>query len=483
MTGARSTVVDPSPTAARTRQHTAVVALIALGVVLRWWGIWSAPPTYDETWTGAFSHLPLGSITTALRRGDPHPPLDYLLRHFLGGTGDTFALRLPSPVFACLTLGLVAWWMWDRGWFGVIVVALTSLSSFELLYSHLARMYSLAVLGGTVAAVCAERWLGDRRSRWVWCMSVALLVGLFDHASFLLLAGGLLLVPGLRRDRAAWWWRAAVVAPIAVWGLAWGPSFVDQLHGGHFDPIPLTTVSSIGDTLNGLVTRYAAMTVPVVLLLVAGAWALWRLDDTMARVAACLFAAPLVAACLIGLREHVLFSRLLAVSAWAVPVLLAAAIEEARRRPGVWGALAGGIVAVFVLASIRPSVFESDGSHPVVQTLRSVARPGDAVAVYPTYLWSLTAWTVGSPVRPTVPPQLGDLNAYVYVVPGAPFDGRVWVVEPSIYAAPIHGWPSCPAPAPHGGVYSLSCYQVPADAPDFPVRDPNAPGSPVTPSG
>jgi hypothetical protein len=483
MTSTPSAVaVDAPPHGPSPAQRAVIWGAVVVGVVLRWWALWSAPPTFDETWEGAFSHLPFGTIPTALRHGDPHPPLDYLIRHWFGGLGDTFALRVPSAVFACLTLALVVWWMWDRGWFGVLVIGFTSLSSFELLYSHIARMYSLAALIGTLVAVVTERWLRDGSPRWRWCMGAALVVGLFTHASFLLLAGGIGLVPWLRRDAEAWRWRATVVGALGIWAAVWGGAFVGQLHKG-FDPIPLTTVSSIGDTLNGLVTRYAAFTVPVVVALALGAWALWHLDRRLGLTALFLFGAPLVVACVGGRFEHILFSRLLAPSVWAVPVVLAALVEGARLRSHRLGLVAGALVGIMVLSSIGPSVVVEDGTAPALRTLAAAARPGDAVAVYPTYLWTLTRWTLGSPVRPAVPAQLGGLNAYVYKVGSAPFSGRVWVLEPTIYAAPLPGWDRCPAPVPKGGVYTLQCFTVPADAPDHPVANPNGSGSRTTPSG
>jgi hypothetical protein len=450
-------VVAPTrlPTSA---QRRVIVTAVVVGVVLRWWDL-GAPPTYDETWTGYYSHLPLGSMFDALRRDDPHPPLDYVLRHFFGGVGSTFALRLPSPVIATATLLLVAWWMWHRGWFGAIVVVLTSLSSFELLYAHIARMYGLAALLGTVAAVCAEGWLRDARPRWRWIMGAALLLGAFDHASFLLLAGGLFLVPLLHRDREAWAWRATVVGSVAIWAVVWGPFFRDQLSAGHFDPIPLTSLSSIGDTLNGLATDRAAFVIPVVIALALGAWLLREIDDRLGLVALLLFGVPLAAACVLGLREHILFSRLLAVSVWAVPVLLAALIEGARRHSDRLGRVVGAVVAVMVLTSISGSVAVDDGSAPGLAVLRSSVRPGDAVAIYPDYLWTLAYWELGAPPKPSVPTELADLHAYAYVTPGAPFTGRVWVLEPKIYRADLPGWSRCPSPEPAGGVYDVRCYE------------------------
>jgi hypothetical protein len=416
--------------------------------------------TYDESWTGYYSHLPLGQIGSQLRRLDVHPPLDYYVRHLFGTTGSTFALRLPSAAFATATLLLVAWWMWRRGWFGVLVVAFTSLSYFELLYSHIARMYALAALLGTVIAIASESWLRDGRGRWRWIMGVALLVGLFDSESFLLLAGGAFLVAGVRRDREAWWWRLTAVGALGGWALLWGTAFLDQHKVGHV-PVPLTSPSSMVDTLNGLVTDYAAFGVLAVLALGFGAWCLWSSDRRLASVAAALLGAPFAAACVIGLRQHILFSRIVAGSIWAVPVLLAALVDGARRRSERLGLVAAALVGVLVLTSVWPGIHVPDGSAPGLDVLRRAARPGDAIAVYPDYLWTLAAWELDAPAHPHVEPALRDLHAYVFTVGGKPWDGRVWVYSPTFYRSSVPGWAHCPSPEPDGGVYAVQCYQQP----------------------
>ena len=142
-------------------------------------------------------------------------------------------------------------------------------------------------------------------------------------------------------------------------------------------------------------------------------------------------------------------------------LLLAALVEGARRRSDRLGLVAGAVVAVMVLTSIGGSVVIDDGSAPGLAVLRSSVRPGDAVAVYPDYLWTLAYWELGAPASPSRPPELADLKAYVYVTPGAQFTGRIWVYEPKIYQADLPGWSRCPSPAPVGGVYAVRCYERP----------------------
>ena len=126
-------------------RRLALAAVVLAGTALRLWRVGAARATFDEAYTGMYSHLPVREIAGALRAEDAHPPLDYLLRHPFGGIGDTVALRAPSVAIGIATLLLVAWWVGRRGWWGVTAVALTSVSSFHLLYARTARPYALLI--------------------------------------------------------------------------------------------------------------------------------------------------------------------------------------------------------------------------------------------------------------------------------------------------------------------------------------------------
>jgi hypothetical protein len=457
---ASTRVKDEAPSVAML-QHRVIVAVTAIGIVLRWWALGGPFATFDESFTGTYSHLPVGSIPSALRAKDSHPPLDYLLRHFLGGTGDTLALRLPSPVFASVTLLLVAWWMWRRGWFGVAVVTLTSISAFQLLYAHQARMYSLAILCGTALAVCAERWLEEPAARWRWLMALAMVVGLFDHSAFLLAAGGALLVPGLRRDAEAWRWRATIVVCIAVWAGVWGPSFLTQSRGDHATWIPYTSPSTVASAVNGLADLYTVLQWVVVGLLALGGWLLWRQDRTLGRIWLALFVAPLGVAGVIGLHSHFLLTRTLAFAAWAGPLALAAVVERARRISGPAVLVTVAAIFIVVVPSIRPAISYEEDSATAMRAAQRLVQPGDAVAVYPAWLSPLAIWNLGAPRRPVVPSGLDGRGAFVFVRGQRPFDGRVWLLEPNAYAMSTEGLEPCSERVSVPGDYVLRCYTLP----------------------
>ncbi len=443
-------------------QRWALAAATVVGLVLRWWDLGGPTATFDEAFTGVYSHLPLRDIPAALRANDAHPPLDYLLRHFFADPGGTAALRVPSAVFATVTLLVTVAWMWRRGWFGVAVVALTSVSAFELLYGHTARMYALVVLCGTVAAVGSEQWLRRPQPRWRCLVAAALLIALFDHSSALLLAGGLLLVPGRRTDREAWWWRGSILGAVVVWAVVWGPSFVDQARHQNSSWIPFTNVGPALDALNGLVTMYTGLGVAVLLAVGVGAVLLRDEDRRLGWLWCVLFLAPFAAALVIGVKAHFLLPRTLAFAAWAPPLALAALIERARRFSPAVGIGAVALVVVLVVPSVRPAITYEEGSTPARKALAEAVAPGDAVAVHPDWLWPLAGWDLGAPRDPAVPTELAGLDAFVFVVGDQPFDGRVWVLQPDTYAMPLDTLVPCAGvDARHQGDYLLGCYTVP----------------------
>ncbi len=282
-------------------QRAVVAASVVVGVVLRWWALGSARLSFDEAFTAAYADLPLSDIPDALRGHDSHPPLDYLLRHWLAGLHSEFWLRAPSAVFATAALVVVAWWMRRRSWFGVAVVVLFAVAPFQVLYGRQARMYALMCLLGVVLAVISERWLDGRgERRLAMAMAVVVVLACLDHAGGLLLAAGVLVVPGLRRDRASWEWRGAVVAALAAWALLWAPSFLDQADGNSALWIPHTDLSSADGLVNGLVSLLEGTFGLVTVLTLLGGAALLAVRPRLARLWGALFSSPSCWSCWSG---------------------------------------------------------------------------------------------------------------------------------------------------------------------------------------
>jgi hypothetical protein len=454
------TATQPDSRSAVARAQVAMVAAAVVGIVLRWWDLAGPGASFDEMFTGTYSHLPLGDLSGALRAEDSHPPLDYLVRHWFGAPGDTFALRLPSAIWATFALLAVLWWMWERGWFGVVVVAITSLSSAELLYAHQARMYAFAVLAGTLLAIASERWLDEGSSRWRWLAGVVLTLALFDHASALFLVPAIALVPGRRSDGEAWRWRATAVAALAIWAVLWGPSFLDQIRANRSSWIPLTTAHDAVITIGGLTTLYAGTAVVVTMLLAVGWWFLRDQDHRLAWVWVVLFVVPAALAVVVGLQAHILLTRTLAIAAWAPPVALAALIERARRRSTVVLALSVVIVAMLVVPSVKASITYDEGTATLPAAVADHVVDGDAVVFHPAWLAPEARWSLGAPRHPEVPAALQGLNGFVYVVGGGQFDGRVWVLQPDTYGLDMGSMRACDAPVVHLGQSSLQCFEA-----------------------
>jgi hypothetical protein len=448
-------------------QRLVLAVAVVAGVALRWWNLGGPTATYDESFSGIYSHLPISRIPAALRADDAHPPLDYLLRHWFGSTGDTLALRVPSAVIGCLTLAVVVWWMWRRDWFGVAVVVVTAISPFQIIYAHTARMYALAILCGTLVAALADRWLRRPQAQSRWLMGLALVLGLFDLASFLLLAGALVFLPGRRTDREAWRFRATVVGALGLWAAAWGLAFIDQARGQHSNWIPYTSPSAFLDAVNGLMSFYPVSRLAALVLVGLGVAGLRRVDPRLGRLVAWLFLLPLAAASVIGLRSHFLLSRALAPSAWAVSLALAAVIELARRRSAMLAGLAVAAVGLVLVRSLPLALTFEEDTAPAVAAVAAAVRPGDAVVVSPDWLAPLVEWNDGAPPHPQVPSQLARLAAgnYVYVAPGAPFDGRLWVLSSNVYPMHPSGATRCPGHTPVGPDYTFTCYELPVTPP------------------
>jgi hypothetical protein len=157
----------------------ALTMTVAVGAVLRLWGLGAHRLGYDEAFTAMVGRMPLGDLFAYLRAQDSHPPLDYLLRAPLARAGvDEFWFRLPSVACSVGALALFAWWMRRYGFAGFVATALVALSDFELTHGRIARMYSELELIGVLAAVLADAWLRQPRRGHAPAVGALVFVGL-----------------------------------------------------------------------------------------------------------------------------------------------------------------------------------------------------------------------------------------------------------------------------------------------------------------
>ena len=406
----------------------------------------------------------MGEIPRALASNDSHPPLDYLLRHPFVPSRSEWWLRSPSAAMATLALVVLALWMRRRGWLGVLVVGLASVSYFGVLYAHQARMYAAMGLLGTVVAWSAARWLvAASPARWRWLAAGALLAALFTNAGALFFAVGMLSVPCLRRDREAWMWRVCVLGALALWGLGWGPSFVEQARHGASSWIPLTDADRVAATAAGLVTDRSAVAWLVVGALVIGGVALWRMDRVLGWLYVALFAIPFGLLLLAGLHFHVLLPRTLAMSAWAVPLALGALVVAASRSWRLLGPPVCAVVVVLVAISLPDAIHYDEGSAAGLEGVQDVLQPGDAVAVVPRFLWPLAWWNTGVARDQTAIEGTELPNAHVTLWGDDGFDGRIWMIRAKPYSFdPVDGLRPCDGWTGRelGGQLVLECYRA-----------------------
>ncbi|HET6811144.1 MAG TPA: glycosyltransferase family 39 protein [Acidimicrobiales bacterium] len=161
MRPAETTIDEPLPAWTNAAVAVALAAVVAAGLVLRFWtrsDLW-----LDEALTVNISRLPLSQIPGALRH-DGSPPLYYFLLHFwmrAFGTSDG-AIRALSGVFGVVSLPLA--YLAGRRLAGRTVgwtaLALVATSPFAVRYSTEARMYMMIValsLAGFLAVDAALR--------------------------------------------------------------------------------------------------------------------------------------------------------------------------------------------------------------------------------------------------------------------------------------------------------------------------------------
>jgi uncharacterized membrane protein len=159
---------------------------------------------------------------------DVHPPLYYLLLHFLMqlGKSSEWFLRLPSVFFGILTILMVYKLVIDL--FDKKTAILTSLllatSQFHIYYSQELRMYSLFCLLATLSF-----WVFFKKE-WVY-LAVIDILGLYTHYMFslLFLPQIIWLTYKYRDDKKTWLrWLISFGAAILI-SLPWWPNFIKQL--------------------------------------------------------------------------------------------------------------------------------------------------------------------------------------------------------------------------------------------------------------
>jgi mannosyltransferase len=339
------------------------VVCVVLGSVLRLTGL-SFPPTLfdDESYSAYAASLPIGDIPSYVRKSDPHPPLFYLILAPVErvSTSET-ALRIPSAVMSALALLLMALWQRRRGVEGLLVTFLFAIIPFQTYFARQARMYGLMELAGVAGAMAADRWLTSRRRGWIAVAAVAGLAAALSQAIGFLLLGGLLLVPWLRRDRAALEWRLGMLGSGVVYAGLWGITAYRLRGTSLYDRV---TLNSALTTINEMVAAVPGNRYLTVAVLCAGGVLLFlRRSESTAWVYLTMFALPVAGAAVVALRVPMFIPKTLVVLSWGVPIAMAAIVM----RLGKIHVLAGGLAMALLLLLIVPYIGP---------TLRSFDRTG-----------------------------------------------------------------------------------------------------------
>ena len=215
----------------------AAVAVVAVGVVLRFWA--RSDMWLDEALTFDIARLPLSQLHAALDR-DGAPPLYYVLLHFwigIAGTSDT-AVRALSGVFSVATLPFV--WVAGRRLggrtVGACAVVLVASSPFAVRYATENRMYALMGFLTAAGLVALLRAFDRPAPGNLIGIGLATSALLYSHYWAMYLVGVTALWLAWvgwrgpdRRRRGA---RAALAAVLggSLTFLPWVPTFVYQSH-------------------------------------------------------------------------------------------------------------------------------------------------------------------------------------------------------------------------------------------------------------
>ncbi len=430
------------------RSALAWTVVIATACALYVAGIGHEPICYDEVISDALARRPLGELLGLLRH-DNHPPLFYVLLHFVRAAlgGSEWALRvLPtagSIGLVALGAGPVRRLVGDRT--ALLYAGVALCLPVLLVYAHEARMYTPAALAVTAAsAYGALAVRHGRRGDWIgfglaslaaaYLHNFGLMAVFFAHAFVL---GWVLL---RRRERLApcLWTSGLVAAGYAPW-LVRVAAQAAQVKGAGFWIPPLSWKGLWEVLLRPFVYKelypgypevrpwmIAALAVFIALIL----WGLidaWRRRDAEARTTGALlltvylgtFAAG-VAVSLVVL--PVFFHRYFIVNTGVLALLAAMGAARLPRRASAWAAL--GVFALLNVTTFR-DVYTQTLNAPmrtVTDDLRGVLLPGDLVI-------TSDSWSLG--------PSMYYLPEAVFFHTDNPWEAR-WGQILEVLVPPLH---------------------------------------------
>jgi mannosyltransferase len=390
-----------------------VVAVVAIGLVLRFWtrsALW-----LDEALTVDIARLPLHEIPSYLKR-DGAPPLYYVLLHFwMKPFGDSdIAVRSLSGVFSVATLPVV--WIVGRriggrsvAWVLLVVVAS---APFAVYYGTEARMYSLVMFLTACGLWALSRVLEKARPGNLVALAVVTAALLYSQYWALYLVGslGLWLLWQLWRGRPEWrsharWAFGAVVVGCLAFA-PWVPTFLYQSRYTGTPWAGTPTYAAIINAITGFTDNQASNAVTGSnqgRLLALGYFALaglglfgaargrWHIDldirtRPQGRGLAFAVVVTLAAAITGGILSQSAFSARYAAVVF-IPLLALLALGTMTFADARFRAIVVAVVALAGVAASIPNVTTQRTQAPAVAaTLAAHAQPGDIVAYCPDQL-------------------------------------------------------------------------------------------------
>jgi 4-amino-4-deoxy-L-arabinose transferase-like glycosyltransferase len=199
-----------------------LVVIVALGAMLRLWGLTTWIWEQDELYTlRDAEHL---RVTVPGAPGIAGRPLYYLLQHLLLQVLPPTPGFLRSPAFLFGLLGIVATWWLGRRIFGdragLVAAALVAISPWHLYASQFARYWTLVYLFAAVLYGMLPRALEDSSPRRLLAVLAVLVLGTLTHPTFLFATAGVILALHLMSPDGQWGLRWPGARP---WLYLWGP--------------------------------------------------------------------------------------------------------------------------------------------------------------------------------------------------------------------------------------------------------------------
>jgi len=191
---------QPEGIAQRAGSYLPLLLIMLLALALQLYGLESKSLWHDELGTLTNSS-PNGSWLDVVRNPLtiptlPKPPLYFAVIHlFLAMDSSVFAARLPSLVFALLTiptLYVVGKSIFDRQ-VGLLAAFLLAISPLQIRYAQEARMYSMLAFFSLLGLYLFWRAIRTRDIRWWIGFSLATTLNLYTHQCALLSLGVIIL--------------------------------------------------------------------------------------------------------------------------------------------------------------------------------------------------------------------------------------------------------------------------------------------------